>query len=60
MVNKYYKPDIFTDSNRVKYIPTHYRENNKDNLNRIANNNTSFRVFNHNNPQKNDIQPILD
>jgi len=59
-VRKYEQPSIFTDSKRSKYLATHYRQKPTDNLNEIANNNTSLRVFGINNPVKEEVEPILD
>ena len=60
MVKKYEKPNIFNDSKRLRYVPIHYRESNPENNNRIINSNTYLRLFDRNNPIKNELEPILD
>ena len=60
MVNKYEEPNIFVDSKRRKYLPTHYRDHPTDNANQISNNNTFLRVFDRNNPVEEKLKPILD
>jgi hypothetical protein len=60
LVNKFDKPIAYADSKRYKFQPTAYRGTNPENANNIINNNTNLRLFERNNPIRNDIQPILD
>ncbi|CDW83255.1 UNKNOWN [Stylonychia lemnae] len=60
LVKKYEGPDIFANSNRRKYMPTHYRDHQSDNTNHVINNNTFLRVFDRNNPIDDKVKPILD
>lgn len=59
-VNKYDAPTIFSDSNRQRFLPTHYREGYNENINKILNNNTSLRIFDRHNPARPDIKPLLN
>eukprot|EP00347_Sterkiella_histriomuscorum_P021329 403334378 len=60
MVNKYESPNIFADSKRRKYMPTHYRDKPTENTNQVMNNNTFLRVFDVNRPADPKYKPILD
>ncbi|CAI2369965.1 unnamed protein product [Moneuplotes crassus] len=54
---KYSKPTIF-DPEKAELIKQGYREGQKDNPNKIINNNTQFRIFNEISPKDKNIAPL--
>ena len=55
---KHYKKSTIFDAEKLENSPQGYRGTNNENMNKIINNNTQFRIFNQIQPRDNKIAPL--